>query len=247
VSIRGGDEMPVDIHTLAGAYALDAVDDDEREMFERHLAGCEACRAEVASLRETAALLGASRPAAPPPGLRAAVLEAAGNTRQDRPVVEHPAAERHSRVPTWAARWAPVAAAVLLIATLGLGGALVVNGQRLDDAQSRADQLAGSLARLTAVTTVAVPGGGSVRMTRGESAALVELVGVPAPPPGRTYELWLVPADGKPVAAGLLRHAGARAYVADLGDAAAVAVTEEPAGGSKAPTTNPFAVLPLRA
>ena len=46
-----------DIHKLTGAYALDAVDDIERARFEQHLATCEDCRAEVAELRETAALL----------------------------------------------------------------------------------------------------------------------------------------------------------------------------------------------
>ena len=46
-----------DIHKLSGAYAVDAVDDLERARFERHLAACEDCRAEVAELREAAALL----------------------------------------------------------------------------------------------------------------------------------------------------------------------------------------------
>src|SRR5918999_1118607 len=46
-----------DIHALSGAYAVDAVDDIERASFERHLAECPSCRAEVASLRETSAAL----------------------------------------------------------------------------------------------------------------------------------------------------------------------------------------------
>ena len=39
-------------HTLAGAYALDALTEPDRVRFERHLAGCEACRQEAGSLRE---------------------------------------------------------------------------------------------------------------------------------------------------------------------------------------------------
>ena len=39
--------MSGDIHALSGAYAVDAVDDLERAMFERHLAQCGTCRAEV--------------------------------------------------------------------------------------------------------------------------------------------------------------------------------------------------------
>ena len=46
-----------DIHALSGAYAVDALDDDERAQFEAHLAGCPSCRSEVDSLREAAALL----------------------------------------------------------------------------------------------------------------------------------------------------------------------------------------------
>ena len=47
--------MNDDIHGLVGAYAVDAVDDDERVRFEPHLAECAECRAEVASLRGAAA------------------------------------------------------------------------------------------------------------------------------------------------------------------------------------------------
>src|SRR5947207_307671 len=45
------------IEELLGAYALDAVDDDERDAVERHLAECPRCRAEVTEHREVAALL----------------------------------------------------------------------------------------------------------------------------------------------------------------------------------------------
>ena len=63
-----------DLHAHSGAYAVDALDDVERARFERHLAECEDCRAEVQSLREAAALLADDTAAAPPPGLRDRVL-----------------------------------------------------------------------------------------------------------------------------------------------------------------------------
>jgi len=56
-----------DIHALSGAYAVDAVDDIERASFERHLASCPTCRAEVASLREASALLADAATTTPPP------------------------------------------------------------------------------------------------------------------------------------------------------------------------------------
>ena len=60
-----------DIHALSGAYAVDALDELERVGFERHLAGCATCQAEVASLREATAAMADDAALAPPPELRA--------------------------------------------------------------------------------------------------------------------------------------------------------------------------------
>ena len=59
-----------DVHTLVGAYAVDAVDDVERAAFERHLLDCQTCRLELASLREAAVLLAAVEQVEPPVRLR---------------------------------------------------------------------------------------------------------------------------------------------------------------------------------
>jgi anti-sigma-K factor RskA len=107
----------VDLHDLTAAYALDALDADEAEAYERHLGQCEECRAQLAELNESAASLayGAVAPA-PPPRLRAAILEEA-------------AAEHSNVVPFLRRRWvvrglgvAAAAAACLIVAlTLTLG------------------------------------------------------------------------------------------------------------------------------
>ena len=49
--------MSADIHGLVGAYAVDAIDEQERSAFELHLAECPECQAEVASLQEAATQL----------------------------------------------------------------------------------------------------------------------------------------------------------------------------------------------
>jgi anti-sigma-K factor RskA len=72
-------------HTLAGAYAMDALSSGDRVAFERHLAGCEDCAQEIASLREAAARLAAATAVTPPPGFRERVLAAAVVTRQQAP------------------------------------------------------------------------------------------------------------------------------------------------------------------
>jgi len=76
-----------DPHTLAGAYALDALGDIDREKFERHIGVCESCRAETASLRDAAGRLAETTAAAPPPRLRGQVLAEAARTRQQSPPV----------------------------------------------------------------------------------------------------------------------------------------------------------------
>ena len=84
--------MSADIHGLSGAYAVDAVDDDERAAFEAHLAQCAECQAEVASLREAAAGLAPLNETAPPASLRSAVLSGITAVRPLPPLAEAPAA-----------------------------------------------------------------------------------------------------------------------------------------------------------
>jgi len=65
-------------HSLVAPYALHALDDEEERGFEEHLAVCERCREELASLAETAMALafGVTSPA-PPERLRGQILAAA--------------------------------------------------------------------------------------------------------------------------------------------------------------------------
>jgi hypothetical protein len=67
----------------------------------------------------------------------------------------------------------------------------------------------------------------------------------------RTFELWLVPPQGTPRAAGLFQADANSDAVrvssvqVDPANTAAVAVSVEPTGGSPAPTTTPIIVVPL--
>src|SRR5712691_1805446 len=76
-----------DLHTLAGAYAMDAVADPDRAAFEQHLAGCGPCREEIRGLREATARLATAAQLRPRPELRTATLRAAALIRQLPPVV----------------------------------------------------------------------------------------------------------------------------------------------------------------
>ena len=74
-----------DLHTLAGAYVLDAVTAEERARFAAHLAGCAECREEVGELREAAARLGTAQAVRPRPELREQAINAAYRHRPARP------------------------------------------------------------------------------------------------------------------------------------------------------------------
>lgn len=65
-------------HSLAGPYALDALEPAERARFERHLAGCAGCQSEVRDFAEVAASLGRAAAATPPASLKGRVLADAG-------------------------------------------------------------------------------------------------------------------------------------------------------------------------
>lgn len=75
--------MSADLHMLSGAFALDALSDEEQAEFEAHLEECEACREEVAEMRATLGALGAAYEEAPPAGLRNRVLAQIDQTPQD--------------------------------------------------------------------------------------------------------------------------------------------------------------------
>ena len=71
--------MDDQLHDLIGAYAMDALDPDERAAFEQHLRDCADCRQELAALSETLAQLADDYAVEPPPALRDAVLSAVAN------------------------------------------------------------------------------------------------------------------------------------------------------------------------
>lgn len=74
-----------DLHTLTGAYALNALPDDERARFEEHLEGCRPCLDEVVDLQAATARLGELAYEPPSSELRDRVLEQIDTIPQERP------------------------------------------------------------------------------------------------------------------------------------------------------------------
>lgn len=227
-----------DIHALSGAYALDALNDLERAEFERHLAICDSCRAEVASLRDAAGHLADVSAAPPPADLRGKVLAGAESVRPLPPLAPEP--ERRRRIPA-------LAAAAALLIGLGAGTAIWQPWQPETVQLSLADRV--RQAPDAQSWTQSLPSGGSVTVTRSKSVgvAVWQSTGLKALPSGRAYELWLQAPDESLQPAGLFSAGDTEIIMrGDATEAIGAGVTEEPSGGSPAPTTEPIAFIDFR-
>ena len=226
--------MSGDIHALSGAYVVDAVDDFEKAQFERHLAGCDDCRLEVASLREGAALLADSVAQPAPDHLRAQILSSIEMVRPLPPLLvgaQDRARAQRRRVPTL------IAAAAALVVMGGVG-ATVWHPWEQPSSVSSASQL--EQAPDKQVMTRDLAGGAAITLTRSVAlnSAYVTTHDMPRLQNGKTYQLWSIH-DGTPVAAGLFNGDTSKVIVeGDPGLAQAVAITIEPAGGVEAPTSD---------
>lgn len=246
-----------DVHTLTGAYALNALPPEDRERFEQHLAECLSCAEEVAGFGETVAKLGAAAAEEPPPHLREQTLNAAKYTRQLPPEVPGGNSDEFSRWRTirqsrWWRRSGIAVAAAAVVAAVALGYQNVVISQRLSDHQRTNDEYAALSKMLNApdarvINHTAESGGtatAAVSYTRDK--ALVIASGLPDPPADHVYQAWVM--EPEPRSAGLLPptqqdRTQLMAHGIDSGDK--LGLTIEPSGGSSQPTTEPVAVISL--
>jgi anti-sigma-K factor RskA len=209
------------LHELTAGYALDALEAADARVYERHLAHCERCQAELAAFSAGAgALAFGVAPAEPPAALRERILEAARAERSN--VVPLRARLR----PVFSVRTLAVAASA---AAVGLGIWNVVLHQRLD--QSHA-----------ALRSFALRGAAGSVVLDAEGQGTMVVANLASAPRGKTYEAWVI-VDGKARSAGIFA-AGSKTVVVHLRrpvpSGAIVAVTIERAGGSVQPTTQPF-------
>ena len=232
-----------DVHALSGAYAVDALDDLERVAFERHLAECPECRAEVASLQEAASTLAETTALEPPAALRDRVLAGIATTRPLPPEAPAPVA-LDSRRPRRRLNQLVAAAA----AVLAVGAGTVFWQQPWDDTSQAPSAVETVLSADDArSTSLDFDGGARATLVHSDSVGRAVLVTekMPPPPPGKVYQLWLdQPGEGM-VSAGLMPvRADQRVLLAgDAATATAAGITVEPAGGSPEPTSDPIALF----
>jgi anti-sigma-K factor RskA len=199
------------IHELSAAYALNALDRDEERAFEAHLATCSLCQESVAAFSTTTASLGYAAPAAaPPPELRARLLDAA---RAERSNVVTLRSRRSATVVAAVATAAAVAFAVLWVAAPREHPAQALHSLPLKGAK------------------------GSLVVAAGGEATLV-VSGLAAAPANKTYEAWIVENEhASPAGLFAVRNGtGVLRLARRVPRGATVAVTLERAGGALAPT-----------
>jgi anti-sigma-K factor RskA/putative zinc finger protein len=242
-------------HTLAGAYAMDALDGPDRVRFERHMERCEECTGEVAGLLEAAARLAAAAAARPPAALREQLLAETARTRQLPPVTHGAqvvAARRTGpagpgrrpgrirarvRVP----RLAVVLATVAVLAAVAVWAGGTVGRSVQAPPQSHDIAVVLTAPDVTVLSARVRTGGTATVVMSGRERMLVfAATGLRALPGSWRYELWLV-APGGDRPAGLLpvpSHGMSGPVVAAglrAGDRLGLSV--EPAQGTRHPTS----------
>lgn len=238
---------------LAAAYALGALEGEERSRFEAHLReGCPECETALTEYRESlVSLVAELPPVPPPPRIKAALLDRVEAAARPGRAVERPGLGW----PLW--RWTLAGAlATAAVAVVYLGWRVTVLDR---DLARRADELAAlrtqvarqqevlRILRAPETQLVALGGQKPSPTARGRmwwlqgTGGFFVTSGLPATPPDKTYQLWAI-AEGKPVSAGIFDvdpDGAATLQVKPLPAGTRVevfAVTLEPAGGLPKPS-----------
>jgi hypothetical protein len=217
------------------AWALGIAGEPERSEIAAHLARqCPNCVPGVSSaLTTVAAMSGAVKVSQPPDRLRKRIMAS---------IERQPSRLRLGTFLPWAIT------AMVSVALLAIG----ITGRRTSGDTPRLQQ---ALSILNDPSTRDISFGETEKPSRGRvfvsPSKGVVFIGASLPSIGtdKTFELWILPAKGNPVPAGLFRsQSDATAVYVHPGpveNVSGIAVTVEPTGGSAQPTTTPFIVTKL--
>ncbi|HSC03269.1 MAG TPA: anti-sigma factor [Solirubrobacteraceae bacterium] len=211
----------------AAAYVLGALGPAEAEAFRRHIDECAACRDEVAAFEQiTEALPASTGRSEMPRDLRRRVMREVRATPKTAPAGRAHTVRAPSRVSfAWggalAAGIVAVIVAIVLVSSGGSSGTRVIQ---------------------------ASVGSAELHIAGGRGDLVVHRL--PPLPAGRIYEMWVQRGTAAPTPTGTLfsTRANGSANVGvpgSLNGVSRVMVTQEPAGGTLAPTSAPVIVAPV--
>jgi anti-sigma-K factor RskA len=238
-------------------YALDELTGTEREELEDHLQGCAACRRELHALRADLGLLGLSTAGPQPPARsKERLMRAIADEPRGVSLPEPSAAPRRN---LWTVLGPALAALALFFLTLGLwrtNGVLKDQiaelGNRNQDQTAQLERMNQELRLLTSPDAVHVslnpqkapkqPSGTAI-FSASQKRMMFMASNLAPVPEGKAYELWIIPANGTPVAAGVFKpddHGNAIMMdhkMPEGVEAKAFAITVEKEEGSDKPTS----------
>jgi hypothetical protein len=228
------------------AFALGALDAAQIDDFREHLDACKRCQDELRWLEPAVrALPETVEQQTPPPALKVRLMEevradVAAEAAQAGATPRRRRSDSRKGFRDWIGgldigglTWKPLAgmAAVVLIVAAGVGY-LVGNG-------------GGSDLQTTEVTQ---PNGIVAKVVNKDGQGELVLTGVDQPSKGKVLEAWVARGESvEPVKETFSpdEAGNASTEIADLKGVDAVLVTEEPQGGTKVPTMEPFVNVPL--
>jgi hypothetical protein len=237
-------EMQCERAPDAAAYVLGALDAGEVQPFREHVEECASCRVEVTQLQAVADSLAIGvAPKLTPTGLRARVMATVHAEAELLRAAGHEA-DLPAREPRRLLRG--LAPALAATAALGVGlliGALAI-GSSSDGSRTQA---LGAGTQVLQATVISPGHHATAELRKVGSHLELIVVGLPAPPPGRIYEVWLERGAQAPEPTDALfsvthRGDGSVGVPGDTNGVSKVLVTDEPLGGSLKPTRTPIIV-----
>ena len=232
---------------LKEAYVLGALPEEERRELEEYLARHPERQAEVDELGAFAGLLALTpQEHEPPPALRRSIMSVVESEARSSSARSEPRFAGLREV--FSLQNLGLAAAAVLV--IGLFSWNMLLQGELQDLQGRVANLQESpQSRMVALegTGDAPQQGHAEVMILEDDRAVLMAEDMPRAPEGRTYQIWVIEGD-VPEPGGLFEPRGdsvAAIVEKPLDEGDVIAVTIEPAGGSRQPTTDPLMTAKL--